>query len=222
MRQYRPCGAGWGCSAVSSVARLAGSCLRNQPKCCLHQAHIQTKLLIFCVAGQRQRMGDEATFSIFRAGQICTTFAYSASPVVGGPGRGGIAHCKMRVSHPRRRFAYFADAGKVSRPAGRNIPISCHFHPNPPSPVSGHLRQNQQNFTFLAFYHAKNRKNLHHKDSTRSCVFCKKDLQSEKLGVIINRFVRRGTNQNSQRCREFRHTRERGNVRTKRRGASTV
>ena len=30
----------------------------------------------------------------------------------------------MPVSRPRRRFAYFADAGKVGRPVGRNYPYS--------------------------------------------------------------------------------------------------
>ena len=40
----------------------------------------------------------------------------------GGPGRGGIGHCQMPVSRPRRRFAYFADVGKVGRPQAKYPP----------------------------------------------------------------------------------------------------
>ena len=42
-----------------------------------------------------------------------------------GSGGGGIkTRSVFRDAVPRRRFAYFADAGKVGRPAGRNYPPS--------------------------------------------------------------------------------------------------
>ena len=44
---------------------------------------------------------------------------------MGGPGGGGIkTRSVFPDAVPRWRFAYFADAGKVGRPAGRNYPPS--------------------------------------------------------------------------------------------------
>ena len=50
----------------------------------------------------------------------------NASPVNGGPGVGEGKHeakpkCFRGEPDPRWRFVYFADTGKVDRPAGRNI-----------------------------------------------------------------------------------------------------
>ena len=47
------------------------------------------------------------------------------SPVNRGPGKGDFERPLCVGAHrsrPRRRFAYFAAAGKVGRPAGRNPP----------------------------------------------------------------------------------------------------
>ena len=65
------------------------------------------------------------------ARRILSPQKHKNTPVNGGPGVGEGKHeatpkCFRGEPNPRRRFVYFAAAGKVDRPAGRNIPCLNH------------------------------------------------------------------------------------------------